>query len=67
VTYTRKGYKRSCKFWLEPEIELDQNKKGEFTIKELKEIEKLIKTHERTLQDQLALFFEQKQVKAIRL
>jgi len=67
VTYARKGFKRSCKFWLEPNIELVESKKGDFTQKELKEIEKLIQKHQRTLLDQLALFYENKDVKAIRL
>jgi hypothetical protein len=67
VTYARRGFKRSCKFWLEPDIELVENKKGEFTEKELNEIKKLIKIHQRTLLDQLALFYENKEVKAIRL
>ncbi|MFD2201862.1 DUF4160 domain-containing protein [Shivajiella indica] len=63
----RGGFKRSCKFWLEPDIELVENKKGEFTEKELNEIKKLIKIHQKTLLDQLSLFYENKEVKAIRL
>lgn len=42
VTHNVGGYKKSCKFWLEPEIELDQNKKGNFTEVELAEIRRLI-------------------------
>lgn len=42
VTYKHKGNKTSCKFWLEPQIELDENKKGDFTSKELVEIKNLI-------------------------
>lgn len=38
VTYARRGYKKSCKFWLEPKIQLDENKHGEFSNKELGEI-----------------------------
>jgi hypothetical protein len=39
VTYNRRGFKRACKFWLEPTIEIDSNKKGEFTTIELNEIQ----------------------------
>lgn len=31
VTYAKRGYKVSCKFWLEPSVELDESKKGEFS------------------------------------
>jgi hypothetical protein len=43
VTYNLTGYKKSCKFWLEPKVELDENKKGVFTEIELREIETLVK------------------------
>lgn len=26
VTYNLAGYKKSCKFWLEPKVQLDENK-----------------------------------------
>lgn len=42
VTHNVAGYKKSCKFWLEPEIELDENKKGDFNEIKLREIKKLI-------------------------
>jgi len=66
-TYAYKGFKRSCKFWLEPEIELDANKTGDFTEKELNEIKSLILQHKNLLLEQLELFYDNKQVKAIRL
>ncbi|MEX2594843.1 MAG: DUF4160 domain-containing protein [Anditalea sp.] len=67
VTYSHKGFKKSCKFWLEPEVELDKNKKGDFRGKELREIEKLVEEHKTTLLNQLSLFYQNKEVKAIRL
>ena len=66
VTYSHRGFKRACKFWLEPEIELDRKKKGEFSEVELKEIENLIKQHRSVLLKQLELFYNNKPVKAIR-
>jgi len=67
VTYAHKGFKRSCKFWLEPEIELDDNKRGDFSERELRGISKLILTHKVTLMNQLTLFYQNEEVKAIRL
>lgn len=67
VTYAYKGYKKSCKFWIEPTIELDNLKTGDFTEKELKEIEKLLIEHKDIITKQLELFHANKQVKAIRL
>jgi hypothetical protein len=67
ITHARRGYKKSCKFWLEPEIQIDENKKGEFTNKELREIEKLIHEHKELLLQQLEKFYKGKQVTAIRL
>ena len=67
VTYAHKGFKKSCKIWLEPEVGLDEKKKGNFTNKEINEILKLTKTHKQTLLDQLSLFYQEKEVKAIRL
>jgi len=67
VTYAHKGFKKSCKFWLEPEVELDKNKKGEFSDIELREIERLVVKHKTTLLNQLSLFYQNKEVKAIRL
>jgi hypothetical protein len=66
VTYNVAGYKKSCKFWLEPEIKLDQNKKGNFTDIELNEIEKLIVENKNILLRQLELFYNAHTIKAIR-
>jgi hypothetical protein len=38
VTYNHRGFKKACKFWIEPEIVLDESKIGDFTEKELREI-----------------------------
>ena len=67
VTYASRGYKKACKFWLEPEIELDENKKGDFTEVELNEIEKLVHEHKKKIMEQFELFYNNKQVKTIRL
>lgn len=66
VTYNYRGYKRACKFWLEPEIQLDENKKGDFSLKELTEIEKLILDNRKILLAQLDVFYSRKKVTAIR-
>ncbi len=66
VTHNVAGYKKSCKFWLEPEIELDQNKKGNFTQTELNEIQKLIEENKQLILQQLSLFYEGENVKSIR-
>lgn len=65
-TYSHRGYKRSCKFWLEPEVELDAHKTGDFTPKELREIKELIIAHREVLLTQLDLFYSGQEVKAIR-
>ena len=67
VTHARRGYKKACKFWLEPEIKLDKNKKGDYTGTELKEIEKLVHQYKEIILGQLELFYNNGQVKAIRL
>lgn len=67
VTYANRGYKQSCKFWLEPEIAIDPNKTGEFAAKELREIEKLIHENQEILLEQLDRFYKQERVTAIRL
>jgi hypothetical protein len=66
ITYAQRGYKKSCKFWLEPQIELDENKAGNFTRAELIEISKLIIEHKDLILQQLDLFYAQQTVKAIR-
>ena len=66
VTFSHTGFKRACKFWLEPNIELDKNKKGDFSEVELNEIKKLVAEHKGILLKQLELFYNNKTVKAIR-
>lgn len=66
VTYNVAGYKKSCKFWLEPQVELDENKKGNFTENELKEIEKLVNEHKEIILQQLNLFYKGIPVKSIK-
>lgn len=66
VTYNHRGFKRACKFWLEPVIEIDENKTGDFSSKELLEIEKLIQKYRVLILDQLELFYSNQPLKAIR-
>jgi hypothetical protein len=66
VTYKYRGFKKSCKFWLEPEIMIDESKTGDFTDSELREIELLIHENKLILMNQLNLFYKQVPVKAIR-
>lgn len=66
VTYSHRGFKRSCKFWLEPDIQLDVSMQGDFSEKELNEIKHLIIEHKETLLNQLELFYNNLPVKAIR-
>jgi hypothetical protein len=66
VTYAQRGYKNSCKFWLEPEVKLDESKSGDFSQTELNEIRKLIIEHKGLILQQLDLFYKQQVVKAIR-
>lgn len=66
ITYNVAGYKKSCKFWLEPAIELDENKKGDFNDLELREIKMLIEENKVVILQQLALFYAGEPVKAIR-
>lgn len=61
------GYKKSCKFWLEPNVEQDENKKGSFSIIELREIEKLIENNKEIILQQLNLFYAGNAVKSIRI
>jgi hypothetical protein len=67
VTYNVAGYKKSCKFWLEPKVELDENKKGFFSEIELREIEKLIENNKEIILQQLNLFYKGDAVKSIRI
>ncbi|MFN0049589.1 MAG: DUF4160 domain-containing protein [Cytophagales bacterium] len=65
--YVRKGYKSSCKFWLEPDILLDKNKRGDFTEKQLKEIEDINQKNEPLLMDLLNKFYNQDKIEAVRI
>ena len=65
VTHNVAGYKKSCKFWLEPEVELDESKKGNFTEIELREIKKLIEENIELILQQLKLFYAGQTVKSI--
>ncbi len=65
-TYAHRGYKKSCKFWLEPVIELDDNKTGDFTDRELREIQQLVADNRGILLQQLEHFYNNEPVKAIR-
>ncbi len=51
---------------LEPEVELDENKKADFTDIELREIKKLIEQNKEVILQQLELFYAGKPVKSIR-
>ncbi len=66
VTPNVAGYKKSCKFWLEPQVMLDENKKGDFTEIELREIRKLIEENKELILQQLELFYQGKPVKSIK-
>ena len=67
VTNNVAGYKKSCKFWLEPKVELDENKKGVFSEIELREIKKLIENNKEIILQQLNLFYKGDAVKSIRI
>lgn len=66
VTRNVVGYKKSCKFWIEPKIELDENKKGDFTAIEIREIQKLLEQNKEVILQKLKLFYAGHPVKAIR-
>jgi hypothetical protein len=66
VTYAQRGYKKSCKFWLEPDVQLDESKLGDFSQTELNEIRRLIIEHKDVILHQLDLFYNREVVKAIR-
>ncbi|OQX99440.1 MAG: hypothetical protein B6I24_02620 [Bacteroidetes bacterium 4572_128] len=48
-------------------MELDENKKGDFSNKELKEIEKLIIKYKKQLLEQLEKFYNGKKIKSIKI
>lgn len=63
---TLQDTKSPATFWLEPEIELDQNKRGNFTEVELNEIQKLIEEYKELILQQLDLFYQGQHVKSIK-
>jgi len=66
ITYAHRGFKRACKFWLEPDVGLDLGKKGDFSERELNEIKELAIEHKEILLKQLDKFYNQQPVTAIR-
>ena len=66
VTHNVAGYKKSCKFWLEPVVELDENKRGDFSEIELREIKRLIEEHKELILQQLKFFYAGQIVKSIK-
>ena len=66
VTHNVAGYKKSCKFWLEPVVELDENKRGDFSEIELREIKRLIEEHKELILQQLEFFYAGQIVKSIK-
>lgn len=66
ITHNVAGYKKSCKFWLEPDVELDDDKKGDFTNPELREIKKLVVENKVILLQQLDIFYAGQPVKSIK-
>lgn len=63
VTDKKRDLERLCKFWVEPNIELEYN--IGFTQKEIKEIEKIIHLNISDVNAQLELFCSHKKVKSI--
>ena len=66
VTRNVAGYKKSCKFWLEPQIEIDENKKGDLSEIEMREVKRILEENNAVILQQLELFYQGKQVKAIK-
>ncbi len=52
---------------MEPFVELDENKKGNFTEVELREVARIIEENRILLLDQLEKFYKGEPIKAIRL
>lgn len=67
VTFARRGFKNSCKFWLEPKIQLVEEKRSEFNEIELREIEKLIYKNKLLIDKQLDKFYNLEKVEAIQI
>ena len=66
VVSKKKGKVRTAKFWLEPSIEVDEKKKGDFNKTEINEIIRLIEVNKEVIKSQLDKFYQGKTIKAIR-
>lgn len=64
VTDKKRDLERICKFWIEPEIDLEYN--IGFSPKEIREIEKMIRGNIKDIHTQLNLFYLYKTVEAIK-
>lgn len=63
VARTKDGFQRTAKFWLEPEVELFEH--GDFTEKELRQIERALTEHRGSISKQVNDFAEGKKVRPI--
>ena len=63
VTYNHRGFKKTCKFWVEPYIEIDKNKIFYFSSKKLLEVEKLTQENKELFLDQLELLYSNQRLK----
>ncbi len=60
------GIKNLANFGFEPEIEVGENKTGDFNEIELREIAKLIEVNKELILQQLNIFYSGKPVKSIK-
>jgi len=62
----KKGrYRKAAKFWLEPEIELEN--KGNLSGKEINEVKKIIEMNKDNLVQQMKNFYNGLEIKTIRI
>ena len=62
----KKGrYRKAAKFWLEPEIELEN--KGNLTVKEVNEVKKIIEMNRNSLVQQIRNFYNGLEIRTIRI
>jgi hypothetical protein len=62
----RKGrFRKSAKFWIEPEIEIVDS--GDFSKREINELQKLIKINKSIIENQIDKFLSGKKIKTIKL
>jgi len=62
----KKGrYRKAAKFWLEPEIELEN--KGNLSGKEINEVKKIIEMNKDNLVQQIKNFYNGLEIKTIRI